>query len=118
MLNGHIDTDRTITFFDFEFCSPGWRAYELATVRWCEGFYHMDPGDTLWNAFLKGYSEQRLVAEADLASIPTFTAIRELWHTALGARLIQAGSGFQGFDKNLQRTLRLLREWEKTLLQW
>ncbi len=111
MLNDHIATDRTITFFDFDCCAPGWRAYDLAILRWSEGFYNMDPGDLLWHAFLKGYTEQRPVSERDLASIPTFVALREFWHTGLIAWL-QPGSGLKGFDRYLQRTIRLLRAWE------
>ena len=113
MLNDHIGDDHTITFFDFDCCTTGWRAYDLAILPWSEGFYQMDPGDILWNAFLKGYIEQRPLNETDLAAIPLFVALREIWHTALVAQL-QPDSGIQGFDRMLQRTLRLLREWETT----
>jgi Ser/Thr protein kinase RdoA (MazF antagonist) len=58
----------------------------------------MDPDDTLWQAFLKGYQEQRHITEIDMASIPTFVAVREIWHMALIARL-QPNSGIQDFDK-------------------
>jgi len=116
MLNEHVSEDRTIIFFDFDCCAAGWRAYDLAIVRWSEGFYHMDPDDVFWQAFLKGYREQRPLAEANLASIPAFVAIREIWHTALIARL-QPSSGLQGCDRMFQRTLRLLRAWETTRLK-
>lgn len=116
MLNDHISEDHTITFFDFDCCASGWRAYDLAIVRWSKGFYQMDPDDTLWNAFLKGYLEQRTLTRTDLTSIPMFVALREIWHTALIAWL-QPSSGIQGFDRILQRTLRLLREWETTQLK-
>jgi Ser/Thr protein kinase RdoA (MazF antagonist) len=115
MLNDHISEDHTITLFDFDCCAMGWRAYDLAILRWCEGFYKMDPGDVLWQAFLKGYTELRHVSETDLASIPAFVALREIWHTALFAWL-QPGSGVQGFEKILQRTIRLLQDWESELL--
>lgn len=116
MLNDHIDDEQTVTFFDFDCCAMGWRAYDLAIVRWSEGFYQMDPEDALWHAFLKGYTEHRHLSEADLASIPTFVALREIWHTALVAWM-QSGSGAQGFNRILQRTLRLLREWENAQLK-
>lgn len=93
-----------------------WRAYDLAIVRWSEGFYQMDPEDALWHAFLKGYGECRELSQNDLASITTFVALREIWHTALFAWL-QPSSGAQGFERILQRTLRLLRAWEATQLQ-
>ncbi len=113
MLNGHISADQTVTFFDFDCCAPGWRAYDLAIMRWSEGFYQMDPGDTLWQAFLKGYTERQPIAEADRASIPAFVALREIWHMVLIAWL-QPASGNQGFAKMMHRTPRLLREWETT----
>ncbi len=110
-LNDHISSDSVITFFDFDFCGTSWRAYDLAIVRWSEGFYKMDPDDKLWHAFLKGYRERRHIEERDLASVPTFVAVREIWHIALiGA--MQFYSGIQDFDKFMQRTVRLLQEWE------
>ncbi|PZW29317.1 Ser/Thr protein kinase RdoA (MazF antagonist) [Thermosporothrix hazakensis] len=78
ILNEHLDGARMVTLFDFDCCGPGWRAYDLATVRWCEGFYHMDPDDRLWRAFLKGYTELRPI-EADQKRIPALVAIREIW---------------------------------------
>ena len=113
MLNDHITSDSVITFFDFDFCGPGWRAYDLAIVRWSEGFYKMDPEDILWQAFLKGYKEQRQIAEIDLLSIPAFVAVREIWHTALITSL-QSSSGIQDFDRLMQRTVKLLGEWEQS----
>ncbi|GHO49689.1 hypothetical protein [Ktedonospora formicarum] len=76
----------------------------------------MDPDDILWNAFLQGYMEQQPLSKTDVASIPMFVMLREIWHTALLAWL-QPSSGVQGFDKLLQRTLRLLRAWETTQLK-
>ncbi|MBA2391957.1 MAG: phosphotransferase [Ktedonobacteraceae bacterium] len=112
MLNDHISSDAVITFFDFDFCGLGWRAYDLAIVRWSEGFYKMDPDDTLWQAFLKGYKEQRDITAGDLTSISAFVALREIWHMALIV-CVQSRSGMQGFDRLMQRTVTLLQEWEK-----
>ena len=94
----------------------GWRAYDLAIVRWSEGFYKMDPDDRLWQAFLKGYREQRHIAEIDLTSIPTFVALRGIWHMALIAS-VQDRIGIQDFDRFMQRTIELLQEWEKSQLK-
>jgi len=116
MLNDHISSDSMVTFFDFDFCGMGWRAYDLAIVRWSEGFYKMDLDDRLWQAFLKGYREQRPIAEIDIASIPTFVALREIWHMALIASM-QESAGIQDFDRFMQRTINLLQEWEKSQLK-
>ena len=111
LLNTHCDTNGTLTFFDFDCCAMGWRVYDLATVRWSEGFYEMDPDDRLWEAFLAGYREQRPLTPTTLAAIPAFVAVREIWHLALEASL-RPLSGFQGFERVIQRTVRLLHLWE------
>ena len=115
MLNDHINEDSVITFFDFDCCAMSWRAYDLAAVRWSEGFYKMDPDDKLWNAFLKGYREQRHIAAGDLASIPTFVAVREIWHMALIGWL-QPGSGIRDFYRIMHITVKLLQVWEISVL--
>jgi Ser/Thr protein kinase RdoA (MazF antagonist) len=43
--NAHIDEEDTLTFFDFDCCGPGWRAYDIAVFRWSGG-----REDTKWEA--------------------------------------------------------------------
>jgi Ser/Thr protein kinase RdoA (MazF antagonist) len=110
--NAHVDEGKTITFFDFDCCGPGWRAYDIAVFRW--GPVGRDA--TAWEAFLKGYCEHRHINEIDLAAIPWFVAIRHIWllglHTANAA---DWGSGWMNdeyFDSGGAGGFQFLREWE------
>ena len=55
--NVHIAPDGTHTFFDFDCCGVGWRAYDLAIYRWGTNW----DGKTKepWEHFLRGYQEVR-----------------------------------------------------------
>jgi Ser/Thr protein kinase RdoA (MazF antagonist) len=49
--NVHVD-GRSFTFFDFDHCAVGWRAYDLAPAR-------MSLDDAQWDALLAGYAAVR-----------------------------------------------------------
>ena len=64
-------------------------AYDLGRPRFCR---FLQPGvndtylvqdDRLWQAFLGGYMTERPLSDADLAAIPYFVMLRELWHLGL-----------------------------------
>jgi Ser/Thr protein kinase RdoA (MazF antagonist) len=105
--NAHITGDGEITFFDFDCCGMGWRAYDLAGVRWFLEHSRQAEGDALWQTFLAGYRTLRPVADADIAAIPYFVAVRTLWHNALGARA--ESLGIQRYDDFCKRGLAMLR---------
>ena len=50
--NAHIADDGTITFFDFDCCGWGWRAYDIAVFRWGARLGGME--NELWMQFLRG----------------------------------------------------------------
>lgn len=109
--NAYIDAAQNVTFFDFDCCAPGWRAYDLAGVRWFIKHCDLDPDGTLWQAFLDGYRSVRLLDDADVAVIPLLVAVRTIWHHALG---VWTGSnrGFGQIDQFATRGLDFLREWD------
>jgi Ser/Thr protein kinase RdoA (MazF antagonist) len=113
--NAHI-ADGRITFFDFDCCGPGWRAYDLAVFRWSWG--EMERGEANWQAFLKGYRERRAVAASDLDAVPLFVAIRSIWLRGLHA----ANSGDWGRswlnDRYWDRFLKHLRAWREMRLHF
>jgi Ser/Thr protein kinase RdoA (MazF antagonist) len=84
--NAHMN-DKAITFFDFDCCGPGWRAYDLAVFRWAAR--HKAVEEVQWPAFLSGYRGHREVTDLDMAAIPWFVAIRQLWWHGLHAGLAQ-----------------------------
>lgn len=108
--NAHITDEGTVTFFDFDCCGLGWRAYDLAGVRWFLEHTQRDTEGALWAAFLAGYRAARAIADADLATIPYFVAVRTLWHNALGARA--SSLGIEQYDDFCKRGLAMLKEWE------
>lgn len=69
--NATITDDQNVTWFDFDLCGPGWRAFDLAMAY--ESAMRQDreveEKNRIWRAFLKGYQEHRLVAERDLAAM-------------------------------------------------
>ena len=74
--NAHYHAD-TLTFFDFDDCGYGWRAYDLAVFRWDARLDEKE--DERWEAFVKGYRSKREISDADLKLTTTFMAIRDIW---------------------------------------
>jgi Ser/Thr protein kinase RdoA (MazF antagonist) len=103
--NVHFADDLAPTVFDFDLCGPGWRAYDLATVRW-----NARRRPDVWPEVLRAYAERRRIGEADLAAIPAFVAFREIW--LMGVRAASVPSwGLLGLEERLDSGLRFLREW-------
>lgn len=70
--NIHVDDEGRVTVFDFDHCAYGWRAYDLATVR-------MGTDSAIWESFLGGYRAHREPSDAELAAIPLFMRLRQIW---------------------------------------
>jgi Ser/Thr protein kinase RdoA (MazF antagonist) len=108
--NVHIDQDDTLTFFDFDCCGYGWRAYDIAVFRW--GARGRSKEQERWPHFLRGYREVRPISEADLHATLYFVAIRQFWllglHASNGEDL---GFGFMD-DQYFDWTIKFFREWE------
>jgi Ser/Thr protein kinase RdoA (MazF antagonist) len=72
--NIHFSEDWKPTVFDFLWCGLGWRAYEIATFRRGWG-----RDESVWTPFLRGYRESRDPSSEEMASIPYFVAVAEIW---------------------------------------
>ncbi len=82
--NMHRMRDGTLTFFDFETCGPGWRAYDIAVFRWALAqLTATAEAERLLGAFLDGYRQRCPLSPADVAAIPLFVAVRQLWFLGL-----------------------------------
>ena len=72
-----VAPDGRLTLLDFDFCGPGWRAFDVAT------YLHVARDERATEAsgrdFLAGYQEVRPLADWELAAIPLFVAVRELF---------------------------------------
>ena len=106
--NAHHDMNGTVTFFDFDCCGHGWRAYDVATFFW--GARIQEKHRQRCRHFLRGYVEGRHFSDESLASVPYFVAARHLWliglHTAISGH---HGSGWLN-DRYFDRQIKLLRE--------
>lgn len=83
--------DGGLTLLDFDFCGPGWRAFDVAT------YLHVTGGDRSTEAsgcdFLAGYQDVRLLADWELAAIPLLVAVRELFRLgSWGPRVAEWGT--------------------------
>jgi Ser/Thr protein kinase RdoA (MazF antagonist) len=114
--NAHV-ADGKLTFFDFDCCGLGWRAYDLAVFLWSVHLNVPKKARQRWEGYLRGYREARALGEADLAAIPHFVAIRHIWLMGLHAGNGQDwGYGWMGEDY-YNRALKFLRTWEKDRLR-
>lgn len=76
--HAHVDSDGTLTFFDFDCGGYGYRAYDLAVFRWCSRLKEQEA--VWWEPYLNGYRSTRAISDLDLQAIPLFVGTRTIWH--------------------------------------
>jgi Ser/Thr protein kinase RdoA (MazF antagonist) len=79
--NAHVTAEGQLTLFDFDFCGPGWRAYDLATFSSGESAEVVE-------AFLAGYEEVRPLSPEELKALPLFQIAQSIWLLGLRASYI------------------------------
>lgn len=95
----------SLVLFDFDFCGPCFRAYDIATFA---GIMQMKRSRPIWDAFLNGYNDRRPLSEVDIALIPVLTAVRFIW--LVGARVARSlETGEAWIDKYLDTWLSTLQ---------
>jgi Ser/Thr protein kinase RdoA (MazF antagonist) len=108
--NAHFADDNTVTFFDFDCCGWGWRAYDIAVFRW--GASLAEKEKERWPPFLRGYRGERPISENDLQATSYFVALRHFWllglHTDNGRDF---GYGWMN-DRYFDRAMKFFRAWE------
>ena len=78
--NAH-EYEGKITFFDFDCCGFGLRAYDIATFKWSSRLGKKE--NELWPKFLEGYKSLREISDLNLSLVESFVAIRNIWFLAL-----------------------------------
>ena len=112
------ETKGTFTFYDFDCCGWGYRAYDLAVFPWAFAVRRETPEriKAMGRAFLKGYARRRALGPADVDAIAAFVAIRQIWlmglHIGLGDRFSWGWIN----DKYFDGQLKVLRDWEQSWL--
>jgi Ser/Thr protein kinase RdoA (MazF antagonist) len=109
--------EREAVFFDFDEVGPGYLAYELAVYPW--SLYprapEVAPSDkvkTQWRRFISAYREARPVADADLAAIARFMAVRQFWLLGEYAGRVPVWGSQAISTDYLRRQVSMLRAWE------
>lgn len=109
--------ERQAIFFDFDEAGPGYLAYELAVYPW--NLYPRMPNEDVsskvqiqWKNFIAAYRDRRPVADADLAAIARFMAVRQLWLLGEYAGRVPVWGSQTMTTGQLHRQVALLHEWE------
>jgi Ser/Thr protein kinase RdoA (MazF antagonist) len=79
--NANIDDEGVVTFYDFDCCGTGWRAYDIAVFKW-SSMLHGTEKDA-WPAYLEGYRQCRNLSEIDLSAVRLFVPLRHIWTMGL-----------------------------------
>lgn len=81
----HFSTSKGhMTFFDFDLCGYGWRAYDISVFFrslfiTCNKGKHKKRFNSLWDSFIKGYTSQRPLTKNELSMVHTFALARQIW---------------------------------------
>ena len=107
-VNINVAGELRLTAFDFDFCGPGWRAYDFVPAKRIATGRN---NSRIWESFLAGYAERRSLAAADQEAVALFDGINRLW--SFGLRVNSVGlRGIETVEHGaLDRRLSVLREW-------
>ena len=75
--NINIDEDGSATYFDFEYCGPGWIAYDVAMAKWGVDFEKQSM--SIWEAFLSAYCEGNPLTQTEVRLLPSFVLLYDFW---------------------------------------
>ena len=114
-----IDEQKRLTIMDWDCVGYGWRAYDVAVLRWSigpavgpEGIGHPKTSE-VYDAYLQGYHSLRSLGDVELQAIPYFVAVRAIW--VVGEEIRQAiehawGTGWIN-DRYFDNFIKTLKGW-------
>ncbi|SDO74526.1 Ser/Thr protein kinase RdoA involved in Cpx stress response, MazF antagonist [Rhodoferax sp. OV413] len=113
----NTEGQRQAVFFDFDEAGPGYLAYELAVYPW--NLYPRVPDgkasdkvEMRWKHYISAYRDKRPVADADLAAIARFMAVRQFWLLGEYAGRVPVWGSQTIPTDQLRRQVALLHQWE------
>jgi Ser/Thr protein kinase RdoA (MazF antagonist) len=108
--NIQLTEDHKLAVLDFDHCGAGWRMYDFASI-YMNG--KRDQSNNIWNAFLRGYTEIRKLAAADLSAVPLFPALQHLSALRMFAENAADWGSIHIGDGNLDYWVKYFRDWEE-----
>lgn len=78
----YFDAAGNPTFFNFDLCGPGWRAYDIATFLLNTDLIHQSSSEPS-ESFFAGYYSVRPLSANEHEAISPFMTIRRIWTTSL-----------------------------------
>ena len=78
----YFDHKNNPTFFNFDLCGPGWRAYDIATFLLNTDLMHQNSADAS-EAFFAGYYSVRPLSNNEHQAISPFLTVRRIWLTSV-----------------------------------
>ena len=91
--NTRFNEQNEPTFFNFDLCGYGWRAYDIATFLSNSNI--INSAVSLSETFYAGYTSVRKLSEAEQMAINDFVAIRRIW--LMGTLAVTEGLGGHTF---------------------
>ncbi len=82
--NTFFTDDMSPTFFNFDLCGPGWRAYDIAAFL--QNTDLINTSENLTEAFFAGYYSERPLSNNEHAAISPLLTIRRIWLTGTFTR--------------------------------
>ncbi|MBK7176532.1 MAG: phosphotransferase [Chloroflexi bacterium] len=82
--NTFFSNDMSPTFFNFDLCGPGWRAYDIAAFL--QNTNLINTSENLTEAFFAGYYSERPLSNNEHAAISPLLTIRRIWLTGTFTR--------------------------------
>lgn len=110
--NLHFCIENEITFFDFDQCGYGWRAFDLAKfLSWAQS---SGLSMKIRAAFMTAYQRLRPLTEAELNAIPALMQAAVFWMMGQRARLIDVVPANTWSNDYFLHRLQLLESFAKT----
>jgi Ser/Thr protein kinase RdoA (MazF antagonist) len=82
--NTFFSDDMSPTFFNFDLCGPGWRAYDIAAFL--QNTNLLNTSEDLTEAFFAGYYSERPLSNNEHAAISPLLTLRRIWLTGTFTR--------------------------------
>ena len=106
--NAHFTTENQPTFFDFDQCGYGWRAFDIAKCLHVMIRQKIDVA--IVHSFVYGYQSFRKLTQVELTAIPMFVKAAHIWVMGINTNAVGDVLPYGWFDDDwLHARLEFLR---------